>query len=848
MMQHQLALVLVSIGVAMVASGMALQVADLARAARLRRHRVIAYTSGALALGGGIWAMHFVGMLAMDIGVPVRYRADLTVMSMVPAVLASAVALVWLARSRPGPRDWLFGGLLVGVGIGLMHYTGMAALQSTAVLRFDPRWFLASLVVAVLLAVLALWVGFGLARAGVPRGRRLVLGGIIMGLAVSGMHYTGMAAARFHGVVDPGHVWALSGQANLAVAIAVLALVIVAAAAAANGVVRYRHLYAQMQVSEARLRAVVDTAVDGIITIDERGIVQAFNRSAERLFGRASAEVVGRNVKMLMPEPDRSRHDGYIANYRRTGVATIIGVGREVEGLRSDGSVFPMRLAIGEAEVSGERLFVGLITDISERRAMEQSLREREQEYRSLMANIPGVSFRCLLDADWTMLFISDAVLPLTGWPAVDFLERRRTFAQLIHPDDADHVFDEVAAAARRGEQYVVQYRVLRRDGEARWVSESASAVLDEAGQVRWIDGVIIDLTDRVRMEEALREAKDRAERAVETRSAFLANMSHEIRTPMNAILGFTHVLLDANDLPQRHRRHLHTVRQSARGLLGILNDVLDAAKLDKEALELEHAPFSLVAVCHQVVDMFAAQAEHKGLALTCELTTRRDQVLGDAMRLRQVLSNLVSNAVKFTDTGSVVLRVWDDPDQVCFRVEDTGIGIPPERLARLFEPFVQGDASMSRRYGGTGLGTTIALQLAQLMGGQLTVHSEPGVGSRFDLCLPLPACRPGAGVGLIPPVEAPSRQTPAEVSTGVPATDGQGTLTAGDHELAMAVVALWHQGATASDQVEPLWPALPQWLKARLQTSLDDFDLDRAASDLSAWCHSQAAPARNPL
>ena len=694
-MHHNWGLVLVSVLVAVAASCMALQVANLVRSAKLASHRQIALASGALALGGGVWAMHFVGMLAMQVPVSVRYQPTLTVVSMLPAVLASALTLRLLARPRVSRAHWLLGGVLVGAGIGAMHYTGMAAMQSSALLRFDPFGFVASLVVAVALAILALWVRFGVARLRLSGALQLCLSGSIMGLAIAGMHYTGMAATRLYGVADPDAAPATE-QLPLALLIALMTLVLAGGVAGINGLVRYRHLYQQMQRSESRVRAIVDTAVDGIITIDGQGCVLAYNRSAERLFGWAGAEVIGRNVSMLMPEPDRGQHDGYLRNYLQSGQARIIGIGREVRGLRKNGDVFPMRLAIGEASVGGERLFVGVVTDI----------------------------------------------------------------------------------------------------------------------------------TERQRMERDLREAKERAEAAVETRSAFLANMSHEIRTPMNAILGFTDLLLARESLDAGQRKSLGTIRQSARHLLMLLNDVLDAAKLDKSALELEQQPFRLRVVCQEVVAMFGAQAEQKGLRLTLTYDADCDEVLGDGLRLRQVLVNLLSNAVKFTEQGTVSLCVSQVAAGVQFQVRDSGIGIPPDRLARLFEPFVQGDASMSRRFGGTGLGTAIAQQLVQLMGGNIAVHSVPGEGSCFTVVVPLQPVATSGGLVTLPRIA-----TVTVTTTEPPAVPGPaGPL---DEALVQRVLAQWRRGEWDQVLAERVANALAPHDAERLRQALDDFDLETAARHL---------------
>jgi diguanylate cyclase (GGDEF)-like protein/PAS domain S-box-containing protein len=374
--RHDPALVLLSVGVAVVTSALALQLAGLARQSHDPAFRRVALASGGAALGIGTWAMHFIGMLAFRLCVPVAYSVPITLLSMLPALAASWAALWLLAQPRASMAQLAGGGALVGVGTAAMHYSGMAAMRMEPALRYDPWEFAASIAVAVLLATLALWARSGLCRGGHPCGwRATLLGGSAMGAAIAGMHYTAMGAARFVGKPGEGCTGGAEWTQALALAVALVTAGVSTLAAALGGLLRYRALYRQVGHSESRLRALVDTAVDGIITIDQWGAIQSFNRSAERIFGWMQAEVLGRNIRMLMPEPHSAQHDGYLERYRRTGEARIIGTGREVMGLRKDGGLVPLRLGIGRADAPGEPLFVGFVTDLSQRKQAEEQLR-----------------------------------------------------------------------------------------------------------------------------------------------------------------------------------------------------------------------------------------------------------------------------------------------------------------------------------------------------------------------------------------------------------------------------------------------------------------------------------------
>lgn len=854
-------LVLISLFVAISSAWMALQVAGLARTAETRRHQDIAIFSGSMALGVGVWSMHFIGMMALDLCISVSYDKWITALSLAPGIAAAWVALKLLSKPSFSRLELFFSGSIMGAGIGLMHYLGMAAMRMSAMLRYDLTGFFLSLIIAVVLANLALWIRYGLQQhKAYSTVRSIALGGIVMGLAISGMHYTGMAAARFIGNAETVNAAASQDRTILALSIALITLIASLFVLGGNAVLRYFRLYQQIQENEVRLRAVVETAVDGIITIDSKGSILAANAATERLFGWPVAEILGRNISILMPEPYHSNHDNYLRNYLSGQNPKVIGQGREVMAKRRNGSVFPIRLAVGRANSEHEKLFVGFVTDLSDKLELQRELSDRERKYRTLIANIPGAAFRSKVDQDWTKLFVSDPILQITGWPATAFIEGEINISQLIHGNDLQRVRDTVAAAIRNKCPWSIEYRIFHRDGSERWVSESASAVYDDLGEAQWIDGVMLDETSRklqaaefaslvhaIRLAFAVVEfdmqgniltanqkfldltgytmaelagknhkslcppieidqtdyqklwqnlrqgvpqtgefhrwgkaqrdlwiqaaynpvldpdgkpwkvvklaadvslrkaievdlikARDTAEQAATSKGMFLANMSHEIRTPMNAILGFTELLINTEVNPtQAH--YLKTVRQSAISLLRLLNEILDTAKLERGALELDEQDFDLHELCNQVCDTFILQCQTKQIKLDLQIATDCPAFIhADELRIRQILLNLMGNAVKFTEQGEVKLSLRPHQQHLIFEVTDTGIGIAEDRLGQIFAPFTQADASMTRRFGGTGLGTTIAKQLVELMGGTISVSSQLGQGSCFKVMLPL--------------------------------------------------------------------------------------------------------------
>lgn len=709
--------------------------------------KYLVLSAASLALGCGVWSMHFIGMLSFQLCTTVEYDKSLTILSMVPSLFASTIALSLVRRPKISAAELILGGVCVGSGIGAMHYTGMAAMEMTAFLRYDPWLFALSIIVAVILAIVSLWVRFGLEGLRLGSQWPSIIAACTMGTAISGMHYTGMFAARFIGDSRTILNTEASDPTFLALSVTFITIAFTAFTFAVNWFLRYRVLVQNLRTSESRLRTIITTAVDGIITIDAQGVIQDFNRSAELIFGYEISEVIGKNIRDLIPDPYYTGLEKKNKNELSAGFAKIVGKSREVVGIRKDGSDFPLRLAIGHAKLPEGSLFVGFVTDISERKMIETALKQSEQQVRSLIENIPGITYRCLPNKDWKMLFMSDASESVTGYSVTDFTrpDSELSFKNIIHPEDLARVEAEVDEAILLKKPFTLEYRIIRKNGEIRWLWENGCGLFGGNGEVLFLDGVILDITERRNVEEALRQEKEKAELAAITKTAFLANMSHEIRTPMNAILGFTEVLLSEN-LKREHRSHLETVKNSAKSLLRLLNDILNTAKLEKGAVELEAMGFSLFKLLGELKSSLGIGARKKNL----QFEVMRDPsvaefYIGDSLRIRQILTNLIGNAVKFTDSGKVTLGVERQGKNLHFYVKDTGIGIHSDRLEKIFEPFTQADVSTTRRFGGTGLGTTICKQLTELMGGKIWVESVLGEGSTFHVLLPL---QEGGGSG----------------------------------------------------------------------------------------------------
>src|SRR5437762_13137136 len=372
---------------------------------------------------------------------------------------------------------------------------------------------------------------------------------------------------------------------------------------------------------------------------------------------------------------------------------------------------------------------------------LESSKQELARQHGYLDALIASTPVAiAVLDAARSIRSVNPAFEPRFGYSAAE--ATGAAIDALIVPETLGSESTDLEARARGGEIVRVEVERRRKDGSPIEVRLSAAAVKATA------EGALValyeDISDRKAAELAMRAARDLAERVARARSAFLANMSHEIRTPMNAVLGFVELVLDTELAPEQ-RRALELVRSSSEALLTILNDILDYSKIEAEHLELESIPFDLPKVVHATATLLAVRAREKHLELTVDVPPDVPHLVrGDPTRLRQVLMNLIGNAIKFTEEGEVdVSAAWvashGGRTAVRFLVRDTGIGISEQQRATIFDEFTQADASMTRRYGGTGLGLAIARRLVALMGGDLTVTSEVGRGSEFSFTLPFP-------------------------------------------------------------------------------------------------------------
>ena len=484
----------------------------------------------------------------------------------------------------------------------------------------------------------------------------------------------------------------------------------------------------------------LQSADDGVIVIDDRHAIVLFNRGAERIFGHRAEDVLGEPLGLLLPDLAADRHDAHIAGFGRQSVQTRrMGERSEIEGKRAGGAHFAAEASISYVDVGGIRYFAAVVRDVSERKRAEQALAASEARFRTLAESAPVGIFQT--DAAGSCVYVNSLWMELAGMKLHEAMSEG--WARALHPEDraAVHQAWREATAARR--VFSMEYRFLRPDGRETWVHGHAVPAPMVGSRDSGYIGTVTDITDRKLQSVALERAKQDAEAAARAKSLFLANMSHEIRTPLNAVIGMTSLLMDT-PISGEQKDLAQTIRASGEALLAIINDILDFSKADLGKLDLEHQGFDLRRAIEDSLDLLAPPAAAKGLNLAYFIEDGvPESLVGDITRLRQILVNLISNAVKFTHQGEVLVHAdGQAADAGRYRlhiaVRDTGIGIPKDRLPHLFQSFTQVDSSTTRKYGGTGLGLAITRRLAELMGGTAWADSEPGMGSTFHVTVEL--------------------------------------------------------------------------------------------------------------
>jgi PAS domain S-box-containing protein len=486
-----------------------------------------------------------------------------------------------------------------------------------------------------------------------------------------------------------------------------------------------RQMVGALKVQENLTQAILDEAADGIITINGKGEILSLNRAAEKIFGYAIAEILGKNIKMLMPEPYHSAHDGYLVSYLTTGKQKIIGIGREVTGLRKNGEQFAMDLAVSEVKQEGnERLFAGILRDISQRKAIEEKLLLSEERF--------DLAIRGANDGlwDWDMQTNTSYHSPrwnsMFGYPEVETTVSSGDWLKQIHPDDVARVKQEVKAYLDELKtQYHTEYRMQHKDGHYVWILSRGIAQRDEHGKPLRMVGIYTDISKQKQMDSM--------------KSEFVSTVSHELRTPLTAIRGALGLVNGGvtGALPEQAKVMLDLAYKNTTRLLTLINDILDIEKIQSGKMDFNLKVQPLMPLVKEAMEVNSGYAEQYKVTFNLVSSLPEINVNVDGDRLIQVLSNLLSNAAKFSHVGGTIdVAVSNHLKGVRVAVSDHGVGISEVFYDKIFQKFTQVDSSDTRHKGGTGLGLNISKAIIEMMHGEMGFESEVGVGTTFYFVL----------------------------------------------------------------------------------------------------------------
>ena len=735
-------LVALSVLIAIVASYAAFNLSERVSATG-GPQRWIWLTSGAIAMGAGIWSMHYVGMLAFVLPVPVLYHVPTVLLSLVAAVAGSAIALFIASKAIMGRGDTATAGVCLGGAIGSMHYVGMAAMRSAAMHHYHPGLVIVSVIVAVAFSSLAASLAFRFGRSSQGFTWMKLAAASLMGTGIASMHYTAMTAAYFT-VGDPPtarHTVEVSTLGAFGIgttAVSLLATVLIGSwigRRLANERLLQR-LYRDLEEREGKIRRLVDANILGIFFWNLEGEIAEANTAFLQMVGYSREDLVSSRMRWtdLTPPEWRDADERALAAVRATGAVQPF----EKEYVRKDGSRVPVLVGAASFGGSGSE-GVAFVLDLTRQKRAEEAL-QRSEAYLAEAQRLTHTGSWAANLVTREILHSSEEHSRLYGFDPERDAPSFEQLVHRIHPDDRPRVIGLAEAAGATGRDFEADFRIVLSDGRARHVYGVAHPVVNASGDVGEFLGFVMDVTERKRAEEErerLRQAQ--AELAhlsrVTTMGELTASLAHEIKQPIAAAVTDAETCLrwlarDRPDVEEAREAASRMIKDVTRAsdIISRLRALFKKGPPQRELLDVNE-------VIHEMVALLSGEASRQSIAIRCDLTNDLPRTMADRVELQQVLMNLMLNGIEamkgFDQAGELAIRSRLEDGQLVISVSDTGEGLPTEQTDRIFNAF------FTTKPHGTGMGLAISRSIVEAHGGRLWASGHPGPGATFQFTLP---------------------------------------------------------------------------------------------------------------
>ncbi|MEN6371103.1 MAG: PAS domain-containing sensor histidine kinase [Armatimonadota bacterium] len=495
-----------------------------------------------------------------------------------------------------------------------------------------------------------------------------------------------------------------------------------------------------LTLAEGRYRLLAENALDILWETDSRGIFTFVSQAVTRVLGYSPDECIGKNLISFIDPSDSMQHEAFLQYFLNTPQDLLKGL-EEVKMIKRDQTSIWMEISWSVIKANGLSIgFQGISRDISKRKIAEEALRESEERFRTLVANLPDVIYRCHMNPDWSIQLLNNAIQDLSGYPPSDFVNRVRRFANIIHPEDRALVTDTIYQALAKREQFSITYRIIHADGSIRWVFEKGQGIFGPDGKIMCLDGVISDITEERRVNEERQKAHEDMQRAYQLQQQFLNNITHEVRTPLTAVQGYAKMILEGltGQVNEEQSSLLRKMLVCTNELLTMVGSILEIARLKSGVVGLSPricCPRTIVDKCILAV---GPQLEAKGLNISVASENDSQQGIYDEGKLTAIITNLLSNAVKFTDKGGINVILSSGITGMEVIVADTGMGILNSDIESIFDEFQQLDYPRKHKPTGFGIGLAIVATMVRIIGANLTVSSKKDVGTAFTLQVPV--------------------------------------------------------------------------------------------------------------